>query len=67
MIGRECEMRNSSKILVGNLKGRDHHLESNRVGMCELDSCGSGQGPVVSFCGHDNEPLGSVEEYPLLW
>jgi hypothetical protein len=28
---------------------------------CGLDSCGSGQGPVVGPCEHGNEPLGSIK------
>jgi hypothetical protein len=28
---------------------------------CELDSSGSGQGPVVGSCEHDSEPSGSVK------
>jgi hypothetical protein len=28
----------------------------------ELDSAGSGRGPVVGFCKHGNEPLGSIQK-----
>jgi hypothetical protein len=31
------------------------------VGRCELDVSGSGQGPVTSYCEHDNEPSGSIK------
>jgi hypothetical protein len=30
------------------------------VNNCRLDSSGSGQGPVVDFSEHDNEPSDSV-------
>jgi hypothetical protein len=29
------------------------------VGMCDLESCGSGQGPVAGCCENGNEPFGS--------
>jgi len=29
---------------------------------CELDSAGSEQSPMVSFCEHSNEPLDSINE-----
>jgi hypothetical protein len=29
------------------------------VGRCGLDASGSGKGPVVDPCEHDNKPLGS--------
>jgi hypothetical protein len=28
---------------------------------CELDSSGSGQGPMAGSCEHDNEPSGSIK------
>jgi hypothetical protein len=31
----------------------------DRVGGCELDSCGSREGPLVSPCEHGNEPSDS--------
>jgi hypothetical protein len=31
------------------------------VSVCGLDSCGSGQAPVVGFCEHGNEPSGSIK------
>jgi hypothetical protein len=31
------------------------------VGMCGLQSSGSGQGPVEDFCEHGNEPPGSIK------
>jgi hypothetical protein len=31
----------------------------NRAEKCELDSSGSGYGPVVDSCKHGNEPSGS--------
>jgi hypothetical protein len=30
------------------------------MGMCGLNSSGSGQGPVAGSCEHGNEPSGSV-------
>jgi len=32
------------------------------VGMCGLDACSSGQGPVAGSCEHDNEPAGSIKK-----
>jgi hypothetical protein len=32
------------------------------VGQCGLDASGSGQGPVVGSCEHDNEPSGSIKD-----
>jgi hypothetical protein len=31
------------------------------MGRCEMDSSGSGQGPVAGLCEHSNEPLGSIK------
>jgi hypothetical protein len=31
------------------------------MGRCELDSPGSGQGPVVDWSEHGNEPSGSIK------
>jgi len=31
------------------------------VEKCGLDSSGSGQGPVASFCVHGNEPFSSIK------
>jgi len=56
-----------------NLKRRDHseNLDNirtvNRVGNCELDSSGSGLGPVVSRCEHGNEPSDSVKDGKFLY
>jgi hypothetical protein len=33
----------------------------NREGGCELDSCGSRQGPVAGSCEDGNETLGSIK------
>jgi hypothetical protein len=30
--------------------------------MGEMDSAGSGYGPVAGLCEHDNEPLGSIRK-----
>jgi hypothetical protein len=73
------EMRNAYKILVGKPEGKRPlgrprcrgddiirmDLWGNRVGRCELDSSGSGQGPVAGCCEHGNELPGSIkcEEY----
>jgi hypothetical protein len=29
--------------------------------MCGLESHGSGQGPVLGYCEHGNEPSGSIK------
>jgi hypothetical protein len=34
--------------------------------MCGLNACGSGQGPVVGFCKHGNEPFGSIKGLEFL-
>jgi hypothetical protein len=36
------------------------------MGRCELDSSGSGQGPMVGSFEHSNEPSGSIKgrEFP---
>jgi hypothetical protein len=36
------------------------------MGGCQLDSSGSGQGPVADGCEHGNEPLDSIKgrEFP---
>jgi len=31
------------------------------VGICELDSSGSGEGLAAGSCEHDNEPSGSIK------
>jgi len=31
------------------------------VQICELESCGLGQGPVTGSCEHGNEPLGLIK------
>jgi hypothetical protein len=36
------------------------------VGECELDSSGSGYGPVAGPCGLDNEPYGSIKSGKFL-
>jgi hypothetical protein len=36
------------------------------MGVCGLDSSGSGQGPVTSSCEHGNETSGSVKDKQLL-
>jgi hypothetical protein len=51
-----------------NLKGRDH-LEDLSVdgilgkleGRCGLDASGSGKGPVMGSCEHNNELSGSIK------
>jgi hypothetical protein len=65
------EMRNVYKILVGKPEGRRqfgrprHRWEDNirmdRVRSCELDSAGSGYGPVAGSYEHGNEPSGSIK------
>jgi hypothetical protein len=68
------EMRNAYKILVGNLKSRDHSgdlgLEGRIIlnfvlklgfGGRGLDSFGSGYRLVASSCEQSNEPLGSIK------
>jgi len=71
---RRVEMRNAYKILVGKPerkrpRGRPRSrwednikmdLKGNSVGGCGLDSSGSGYGPVVGSCDHDNEPSKQV-------
>jgi hypothetical protein len=60
-----------TKFWLRSLKGRDHSEDQgvhgriilkwplgNRVGVCRLDSSGSGQEPVPGSCEHDNKPLG---------
>jgi hypothetical protein len=36
------------------------------VGGCGLDASGSGEGPVVGPCEHDNKPLGSIKSEEFL-
>jgi hypothetical protein len=36
------------------------------VGVCGLDSSGSGWGLVMGSCGHVNEPLGSITDREFL-
>jgi hypothetical protein len=38
----------------------------NRVGRCELDASGSGQGPMAGSCEHGNEPMGSIKGQEFL-
>jgi hypothetical protein len=59
---------------LGGPKGRDHWEDlgvSGRITLRssedrdrwgELDSAGSGHGPVAGFCEHDNEPSGSIKK-----
>jgi hypothetical protein len=35
---------------------------ADRDRWCELDSAGSGYGPMVGFCEHGNETSGSINE-----
>jgi hypothetical protein len=35
------------------------------MGLCGLDSSGSGQGPVERSCEHSNAPLGSITCYEI--
>jgi hypothetical protein len=62
--------RNMYKIVVGKSEGRpfgrpkrrwEENIKMNlREAGCELDSSGSGQGPVVGCCEHGNEHSGSM-------
>jgi hypothetical protein len=33
-----------------------------RIDGCDLDSAGSGEGPVVGLCEHSNESSGSIRK-----
>jgi hypothetical protein len=35
--------------------------------MGELDSAGSGYGPVAGFCEHNDEPSGSIKKSEYFW
>jgi hypothetical protein len=47
-------MRNAYKTLAGKLEG-------NRMGGCGLNASGSRWRPVMGWCEHGNETLGSIK------
>jgi hypothetical protein len=62
-------------FLLGNLKGKDHLEDLDKDGRitlewilkkqsvdCEVDSFGSGQGPLAGSCEHGNEHLGPMND-----
>jgi len=56
-----------TEFWLGGPKGRDHWEEVGVGGRItlrwdELDSAGSGQGPVAGFCKYGNEPSGSINK-----
>jgi hypothetical protein len=64
------EKRNAYKILVGNVKKRDHSEDTGVngkiifewiLGKQEWDVSGSGKGPVTGCFERGNEPWGSIK------
>jgi hypothetical protein len=56
--------RPEGKRPLGRLRRRwedNIQLELREIGG-ELDSAGSGQGPMTGFCEHDNEHSGSIKK-----
>jgi hypothetical protein len=71
------EIRNAFKILVGKPEGkrplrRPRHRWEDNINMdfwkivFGLDSSGSGQGLMVGFCEHGNDPSDSIKGISLV-
>jgi hypothetical protein len=69
-VARMEEGRGIYRVLVGRPEGkrplgrprRRWEDNINRDQWGELDSAGSGKGPVVGFCEHGNGPVGSIKK-----
>jgi hypothetical protein len=51
-----CSCYHEDTVSVMNLST----VGPSKAGGCEMDSSGSGEGPVVRSCQHGNEPSGSI-------